>query len=137
MNRIGATPLLMAARVPDLELMRLLLSYGADPKIKTKDNTTLLIVASGYGWQAGESPEAKPGALMEAVKLALELGGDVNEANDRGYTPLHCAVIRESNELIEFLVDQGADLYAKTAEEDPRTPVSAKGRRRSASHRGS
>ena len=122
MNRIGATPLLMAARVPDLELMRLLLSYGADPKIKTKDNTTLLIVAAGYGWQAGESPEAKPGALMDAVKLALELGGDVNEANDRGYTPLHCAVIRESNELIEFLVDQGADLYAKTAEEDPRTP---------------
>ena len=128
MNRIGGTPLLMAARVPDLELMRLLLSYGADPRIKTKDNTTLLIVASGYGWQAGESPEAKPGALMEAVKLALELGGDVHEANDRGYTPLHCAVIRESNELIQFLVDQGADLYAKTAEEDPRTPGLGEGK---------
>jgi ankyrin repeat protein len=128
MNRLGATPLLMAARVPDLELMRLLLAHGADPTIKTKDNTTLLIVASGYGWQAGESPEAKPGALMEAVKLALELGGDVNTANDRGYTPLHCAVIRESNELIEFLVDQGADLYAKTAEEDPRTPGLGEGK---------
>jgi ankyrin repeat protein len=128
MNRIGATPLLMAARVPDLELMRLLLSRGADPTIKTKDNTTLLIVAAGYGWQAGESPEARPGALMEAVKLALELGGDVNEANDRGYTPLHCAVIRESNELIQFLVDQGADLYAKTAEEDPRTPGLGEGK---------
>ena len=120
MNRIGGTPLLMAARVPDVELMRLLLAYGADAKLKTKDNATLLIVASGYGWQAGEGPEAKPGALMEAVKLALALGADVNEANDRGYTPLHCAVIRESNELIQFLVDQGADLYATTAEEDPR-----------------
>jgi ankyrin repeat protein len=128
MNRIGATPLLMAARVPDVDLMRLLLSYGADPGIKTKDNTTLLIVASGYGWQAGESPDAKPGALMEAVKLAIELGGDVNEANDRGYTPLHCAVIRESNELIQFLVDQGADLSAKTAEEDPRTPGLGEGK---------
>jgi hypothetical protein len=128
MNRIGATPLLMAARVPDVELMRLLLSYGADPTIKTKDNTTLLIVASGYGWQAGESPEAKPAALMNAVKLALELGGDVNQANDRGYTPLHCAVIRESNELIQFLVDQGADLSAKTAEDDPRTPGLGEGK---------
>jgi ankyrin repeat protein len=128
MNRMGATPLLMAARVPDVELMRLLLAHGADPTIKTKDNTTLLIVASGYGWQAGESPEAKPGALMEAVKLALELGGDVNEANDRGYTPLHCAVIRESDELIRFLVDQGADLYAKTAEEDPRFPGIGEGK---------
>jgi uncharacterized protein len=128
MNRIGGTPLLMAARVPDLELMRLLLAYGADPKIKTKDNTTLLIVASGYGWQAGESPEAKPGALLEAVQLALALGGDVNEANDRGYTPLHCAVIRESNELIQFLVDQGGDLYAKTAEEDPRFPKVGEGK---------
>lgn len=128
MNRIGGTPLMMAARVPDVELMRLLLSYGADPRIKTRDNTTLLIVASGYGWQAGESPEARPGALMEAVKLALELGGDLHEANDRGYTPLHCAVIRESNELIQFLVDQGADLYAKTAEEDPRTPGLGEGK---------
>jgi uncharacterized protein len=128
MNRIGATPLLMAARVPDVELMRLLLAHGADPKIKTKDNTTLLIVASGYGWQAGESPEAKPGALMSAVKLALEFGGDVNEANDRGYTPLHCAVIRESDELIQFLVDQGGNLYAKTAEEDPRFPGVGEGK---------
>ena len=122
MNRLGATPLLMAARVPDLELMRLLLAHGADPTIKTNDNTTLLIVASGYGWQAGESPQAKPGALLEAVKLAIELGGNINEANDRGYTPLHCAVIRESNELIQFLVDKGADLQARTKEEDPRYP---------------
>lgn len=128
MNRIGATPLLMAARVPDLELMRLLLARGADPELKTKDNTTLLIVASGYGWQAGESPEAKPGALLDAVKLALELGGDVNEANDRGYTPLHCSVIRESNELIQFLVDRGANLHAKTAEEDPRFPGLGEGK---------
>jgi ankyrin repeat protein len=128
MNRLGGTPLLMAARVPDLELMRLLLDHGADPAIKANDNTTLLIVASGYGWQAGESPQAKPGALLEAVKLAIELGGNVNEANDRGYTPLHCAVIRESNELIQFLVDKGASLQAKTKEEDPRYPGIGEGK---------
>jgi hypothetical protein len=80
------------------------------------------MVAAGYGWQAGESPESKPGALLSAVKLALDLGGDVDAANDRGYTALHCAVIRESNELIQYLVDMGADLYAKTKEEDPRFP---------------
>jgi len=120
MNRNGATPLMMAARVPDLDLMRLLLASGADPKLKTADNTTLLMVAAGYGWQAGESPEALPGAHMEAVKLALELGNDVNAANDRGYTALHAAVIRESNEVIQFLVDKGGDLTAKTKEEDPR-----------------
>jgi ankyrin repeat protein len=120
MNRMGATPLMVAARVPDVELMRLLLDQGADPTLKTADNTTLLMIASGYGYQAGESPESKPGALMEAVKLALALGGDVHAANDRGYTALHCAVIREANELIKFLVDMGADLYAKTKEEDPR-----------------
>ena len=120
MNRNGATPLMMAARVPDVELMRLLLAHGADPLLKTADNTTLLMVAAGYGWQAGESPEALPGAHVEAVKLAIELGNDVNAANDRGYTALHCAVIRESNVVIRFLVDKGADLYAKTREEDPR-----------------
>lgn len=128
MNRIGATPLLLAARVPDVELMRLLLKYGADPKLRTKDNTDLLMVAAGYGWQAGESPESKPGALLAAVKLSLDLGADVNAANDRGYTALHCAVIRESNELIQFLVDEGADLYAKTKEEDPRFPGVGEGK---------
>ena len=64
---------------------------------------------------------------MEAVKLALELGGDVNTANDRGYTPLHCAVIRESNELIQFLVDQGA---RPVREDDGRRPAHAGPRRR-------
>jgi ankyrin repeat protein len=128
MNRIGATPLLTAARVPDVDLMRLLLEYGADPTLTTNDHTNLLMIAAGYGFQAGESPESKPGALVAAVKLALDLGGDINSANDRGYTPLHCAVIRESNELIQFLVDEGADLYAKTKEEDPRFAGVGKGK---------
>jgi ankyrin repeat protein len=128
MNRMGATPLMMAARVPDVELMRLLLDHGADPALETADHTTLLMIASGYGYQAGESPESKPGALLEAVKMALDLGADVNAANDRGYTALHCAVIRESNELIQFLVDNGADLYAKTKEEDPRFPGKGQGK---------
>ena len=54
------------------------------------------------------------------MQLALDLGNDVNAANDRGYTALHCAVIRESNEVIQFLVDKGGDLSARTKEEDPR-----------------
>jgi uncharacterized protein len=128
MNRMGGTPLHMAARVPDVELMKLLLEHGADPTLKTNDHTSLLLIACGYGVQAGESPESKPGALMEAVKLALALGGDIWEANDRGYTPLHAAVIRESDELIRFLVDQGADLWAKTKEEDPRFPGVGEGK---------
>jgi ankyrin repeat protein len=128
MNRLGGTPLHMAARVPDVELMKLLLANGADPTLKTNDHSSLLLIACGYGVQAGESPESRPGELMEAVKLALSLGGDIWEANDRGYTPLHAAVIRESNELIHFLVDQGADMWATTKEEDPRFPGEGDGK---------
>jgi hypothetical protein len=47
LNRDGATPLIMAARLADGPLMRLLLELGADPKLTNEDNTALLMVASG------------------------------------------------------------------------------------------
>jgi hypothetical protein len=113
LNRVGATPFLLAAKSADLELMRALLRVGANPSIPTQDHTTALMAAAGVGiWAVGESPGTNAEAL-EAVTLAYELGGDVNAVNDFGYTALHGAAHRGAIELVRFLVEKGARLDAR------------------------
>jgi ankyrin repeat protein len=112
LNRIGATPFVMAAKSADVPLMRVLLELGADPKIKTNDGTTALMAAAGVGvYGPGESPGTHEEAL-EAVKLAFEVGGgDVNDANRDGETALLGAVYRGGAvPVIQFLADKGAKL---------------------------
>src|SRR5215471_3672737 len=46
----GATPFLRAAQSGDVALMKLLLQYGADPLIPTRNGDTALMVAAGIGW---------------------------------------------------------------------------------------
>jgi ankyrin repeat protein len=50
---------------------------------------------------------------IEAVKLAVELGADVNAANQNGDTALHSAAHHGFETVIQFLVSQGARLDAK------------------------
>jgi uncharacterized protein len=112
LNRIGATPFVMAAKSADVPLMRVLLELGADPKIKTNDGTSALMAAAGVGvYGPGESPGTHEEAL-EAVKLAYEVGGgDVNDANRDGETALLGAVYRGGAvPVIQFLAEKGAKL---------------------------
>ena len=108
LNRIGATPLLMAARLADAPFMRVLVELGADPTIPNEDGTTLLMVASGVGIHSpGEDPGTEAEALA-CVELALELGGDPNAMDDIGETALHGAAYRGANSIVELLVEHGA-----------------------------
>ena len=111
LNRIGATPLLMAARLADAPLMRVLVDLGADPTLTNEDGTTLLMVASGVGIHSpGEDPGTEAEALA-CVELALELGGDPNAVDERGETPLHGAAYRGGNSIVDLLVAHGADSF--------------------------
>ena len=107
----GGTALWRAAVALDVPAMRLLVAHGADPDIPTKSGETLLMVASGLGWGANFSVNA-PNGWMDAVKYCLELGGDVNAKDSRGYSALHGAAYIGNNELVQFLVDKGADVKA-------------------------
>ncbi len=109
LNRIGATPFLLAAKVVDLEMMRLLLELGADPLLTNEDGTTALLVAAGVGVWPNESAGSKEEAL-EAVKLMLELGDVVTTIDAHGDTAVHGSVLRDAPELTRFLLDQGAEL---------------------------
>ena len=114
-TRGGATPFFIASSVADLDLMRLLVDTGADPTLATDRHTTPLMAAAGVGSGISGSPVPQAQAL-EAVKLCLELGNDINAANVEGETALHGAAYRGpqgTEMLLQFLLDKGARINAK------------------------
>jgi ankyrin repeat protein len=82
----GATAFYIAARNGDAPYMRLLAEHGADPKKTNALGITPLMVASGLDYWEGETPGPYTGVSeaerLEAVKLALELGNDINASAD-------------------------------------------------------
>ena len=117
----GQTPFLTASLAGDVAVMKLLLKHGADPQIPTFSGTTPLMAAAGVNWVVDQTYDEGAAALLEAVKFCVELGMDVNAVNSMGLTALHGAANRGSDEIIRFLVQQGAKLDAKDAE--GRTPL--------------
>jgi ankyrin repeat protein len=51
--------------------------------------------------------------VLEAVKTALNLSGDVTAANQAGDTALHAAAIKGYGTVVQFLADHGAQVNAK------------------------
>ena len=111
LNEEGATPFLRAAQSGDLVLMKLLLEHGADPSIATEHNVTPLMVASGIGWVEGVTYEWSPQQTYETVQFLLDHGADVNAQDSLdGRTALMGAAHKGRNDVIQLLVDRGADL---------------------------
>lgn len=134
----GATPFWLAAKFLEIEMMRVLVDAGADPRLPSRDGTTPLMAAAGLGYSRGggsafikdrrdfssynpvESaargstiPAAEERLALEVVRAALDLGADANAANDAGDTALHAAAAHGMNTVIGLLTDGGADLHAE------------------------
>ena len=98
------------------DIIRTLLAAGADPNLTTDDGTTPLMMAAGLGVRSHQpltqrgipSPSAE-----EAVRVLVEAGADVNAINHGDFTALHGATFRGLNEVIQYLVAQGADIDAR------------------------
>ena len=108
-NMVGATPFIMAARTGDAAMMRVLASLGADPLLTNEDNTTPLMAAAGLGThEPGNDPGIEVEAF-EAVKLAIELGNDVNAVNKDGDTAMHGAAYKQFPSVVRYLAAHGAN----------------------------
>jgi ankyrin repeat protein len=120
---VGATPFLLAAASYDAGIMRLLAARGADPTLTDQAKNTPLIMAAGFAegiTHAVQRPEQDDRDALEAVRTAVELGADVNVANDIGDTAMHGAAYVGANDIIQFLVEKGAkvdaeNVYGQTA----------------------
>jgi ankyrin repeat protein len=133
----GATPFWRAAYSLDVDAMRLLVRYGADPHIPTmtygaprrdKDPSGLpavptggphvppLHAASGVGYgtsRVAQQHRHVPDGWIRAAKYFIEeLGVDVNIRDADGFTALHHAAARGDNATILYLVSRGADVKA-------------------------
>src|SRR5439155_15420097 len=124
---VGATPFWLAARFDEPNVMRLLLKHGADPMFvhhgehvvegrgvgfqHRGDVTTAVMAATGMGggeaWVELDRREREP-LVLEAGKLAVDLGVDVNAANVDGRTALDAATALKYQTVVDFLVANGA-----------------------------
>ncbi|WP_341815607.1 MULTISPECIES: ankyrin repeat domain-containing protein [unclassified Wolbachia] len=68
---------------------------------------------SGKGWTPVLNLAAKHGHL-ETVKALLKIEGiKIDERNELGFTPLHNAVLKDHKEIVEFLIQTGANVDAQ------------------------
>lgn len=105
-----STPFALAALAGDAAIMRVLVDHGADPLLIADRGVTPLMMAAGIRRNLSEDIVPLSDSF-EAVKLAVELGADVNAADERyGDTALHGAARIKSAEIVQFLVDNGADV---------------------------
>ena len=116
----GQTPFLRAALSGDITVMRLLLEHGANPNLGTYEGTTALMAAAGVNWAETQTYTESKEHLLDAVKLCLELGADINAANSMGLTAALGAINRGSNDILTYLVEHGARLDIK--DKEGRTP---------------
>ena len=96
-DETGATPLMHAAAVGSLELMRVLLDNGAAVNSAAADGTTALM------WATADAAR---------VRLLLDRGADLNATAKDGTTALVAAAQRGAADVVRLLLERKADPMA-------------------------
>ena len=110
LNTLGATPFFLAARTSDAVLMKTLVGLGADPLLPNADNSTPLMAVAGLGTRSPGEDAGTETEVLEAVKLALDLGADPNAVDNNGETAMHGAAYKNLPAVVQFLSDNGAKI---------------------------
>jgi ankyrin repeat protein len=115
---IGSTPLLLAAKFLEPEILPVLVAGGADPALTMNDGANAVMLAAGMGSSRTASrrgidvidfgkvePERR---VRETVAAAVALRGDTNAANQAGDTALLVAAALGHDTVVQLLVESGA-----------------------------
>ena len=126
----GWTLLHWGAKFNQPEVVKYLVSVGADVSIKNNDGKTPLDLAKSEGnagcvffLSKGNLTQKDKDELLlkasekgdlEGVKFLIENGADVNAKGCCDYTPLHEAAEKGHLEVVKYLISKGADVNAKS-----------------------
>lgn len=122
---VGATAFWLAASFAEPVIMRALVDSGATPHSVMEDGTTPLMAATRARRRV--EPGLTPNAIedeklvMEAARVAIDAGNDVNATDAAGNTALHTAASRRLSTVVQLLADSGANL--NTQNEEGQTPL--------------
>jgi ankyrin repeat protein len=108
LGRGGATPFLLACMTADVPLMKALVRLGADPRLPNRLDSTPLMAAAGLGCLAPGEEAGTEDEALEAVRVAVELGNDVNAVDVNGETAMHGAAYKNFPRVVQLLADCGA-----------------------------
>ena len=107
-EKSGASPLYDAARMGTYEMVKNLVTYGADPNVATKAGLTPLHQAAARG-------------NLDMVKDLVQAGADVNAVAENGRTPIFYAAERGKASTVNFLLEKKAEI--NLADKDGLTPL--------------
>ena len=124
-NKDGYTPLSLAVRELDVNMVKMLLRLGANPNSTYRGGSRYLVHYLANDDRGLENDNLEDSSddeyvrlslskQLEIMKLLLVNGANVNEIQTPGgYTPLHYAVERNNSDLVELLLKHGANTEIK------------------------
>lgn len=125
---LGATPLALAAKYVEDDIMQELLNHGADPNLVLMNGWSPLMLAAGASWNykvwdrrdravahelSMQAEMFDERGTLKAITTLVEAGAEVNAIDENGSTILHHAVDKGFNSVLQYLAERGVDLDAK------------------------
>jgi ankyrin repeat protein len=106
----GTTAFMCAAGTGDIAFLRTLLELGADPEIPNDIGWTPLMMAAGIGTGSSGDSGGTEEECLEAVKLLIAKGANVNAVDKKGETAMHGAAYKTMPSVVKYLAESGADI---------------------------
>ncbi|MES2605135.1 MAG: ankyrin repeat domain-containing protein, partial [Pseudomonadota bacterium] len=118
-NNYGSNAMQLAAEVADVAMLKLLLDAGANADSSNPEGQTALMLVARTG-------------NLDAAKLLVQAGATVNAREQWGQqTALMWAAARRHPAMVDYLIEQGAEIDAQSLGRDYKRHLTKEGRAKS------